>query len=158
MAKGAVGGLVALVVLLIGGIIGLTITDAVVTDTVHLDGYVNESHTLTCGCNESSYETVTLNSIPMATTAQGGRTVTLMNSYGNFTLVSGTNYDILSYTSGTINITDYETATNGTAIYMTYDYVPTTWFDSSLSRTIVVYIVPIGLLGLLAVAALAVRI
>lgn len=138
---------IVLVIAVISGIIGLGIIDALVADAVTPATANNESHTIT-----SAPETVTLSNHPIVTSANGG-TLTLMNQWGNWTLTEGTEYTVSSYPSGTISVLDYTPATNGTLL-VTYTYGDGTYYSSSLARTIAIYVVPIGMLGILAFVAM----
>lgn len=150
--KGQGTVMVAAIIALVSGVIGFAILDSLIVDTVNLSGTTNESQTV------SSVPTViTVSNIPIASTADGGVTPVLQNQYGNFTLVENTNYVILSRALGQINITEYNVTNNGTSVLVTYDYRPATFLDSNLSRTIMAFIVPLGLLGLLGLAAFVVR-
>lgn len=144
--KGQMTALVSAIILVVSGVIGLVILDTIGADAATPGTTINESHTIT-----AAPETVTLTYSPIVTAANGGQLV-LMNQWGNWTLTESTEYDVLSYTDGTINVTDYTPATNGT-LYVTYTHSDGTYYSSSLSRTIIVFLVPLGLLSLLAFVA-----
>ncbi len=130
------------VLTVIGGVIGLGIVDSVTKEAVNPTTVINETHTITAV--PQSFSTT---NIPVVS----GSFKVQTNS-GNATLVLNTNYTVLDYTTGTINITSYN-LNQGSTLRVTYAYEGEEYYSSALSRTIVTYIVPVALLGLLAFVA-----
>ena len=131
----------ALVMVLISGVIGFSIIDSVAKDATNHKWSVNESHSNTTSLPQNmtlTYDKVLAGSLTM-TGATG-------------TPIVG--YNTLYATEGYANIpSTLNTTLNGTTWLFTYAYEGDEYFDSSLSRTIMAYIVPLGLLGMIAIAA-----
>lgn len=133
----------SLVMLLVGGIVVWSIVDSLATDATNPLLVSNESFTNT-------------SAIPflqrLSNTPYLSGSTTLLNNSGT-ALTVDTNYTELNNTH--INITDVtgDAVHNTTTFLISYDYEDATYFSSSLSRTIMTYIVPLGLLGLLVIVA-----
>ena len=136
----------AVIIAIVSGVIGFTITDSIVASSVNTVAVTNES----VAYAGSVPQTVTLSNIPVVSGS-----VTAKQSNGTaIPTTTGINWTAISYTAGTINVTGYNNATYGNTMYWDYNYEPATYLSGSLSRTVATYIVPIGLLGILALAVL----
>lgn len=136
--KGQAGVLV-IITLIIGGIIGLSIIDTLAEDVANVSGAINESVTL-------STTAITLANVEKGVVSASE---TITNSTG-YALVRNTDYNI-TYSTGVVGINSADF--DAMEANVTYNYVANTAFESSLSRTIMTYIVPIGLLAIIGVAA-----
>jgi len=132
---------ITLAVVLVGGIISFGVMDALVVQTLETSGVTLESHTVTVGTP------FTLNNVPIVSVTN------VTNDGYNSSLTVNNNYTIDDLVTGTINLTNYDT-TQGACCQVSYTYDDGTYLSGGLSRTIVQYIVPIGLLGLLGMAIL----
>jgi len=132
----------ALVMMVITGVIGFSIVDGVVNPSVNHQWAVNESHSNSTDLPENitlTYDALAASSLSF-TTSDG----TPIEA-GYVTVYTDEGYAEVS--------ADLNTTLNGTTWLYTYAYEGDQYFDSSLSRTIVTYVVPIGLLGLIAIVA-----
>lgn len=131
--------IIGMIITLVTGIIGFVIVSGIVTPTYNSATYNNESFTAAAyatGNQLSNFEDGIVSGSDVVTNT-------------THTLTRITNYNI-SYTTGIINVsTDYENDT----MSATYDYYPSEYLNSSISRTVIQYVVPVGLLGILAFAA-----
>ena len=135
---------IGVILAVISLIIGLVIVNDIVIDTQNYSQIINESHTLT-----AVPQNVTLNNNPIPTSTG----VTIVNGSGAVTLAA-TNYSIISRTDSIIEILNtYDNDSHGQVVQFTYEYEPTEYLDSSISRTIVGYFVPIAMLGALLIIA-----
>lgn len=140
MGKGQ-GAALTLIIGVVTAIIGFAIVSAVAANTTNLSSAANESHTLS-----GVPELVTLNHGDISSLA-------VTNATDEYTLVDA-DYDIIDAEAGTVNITtSYDNTAYGNEVMFSYNYEGETYFGSSLARTIITYVVPIGLLGVLALAA-----
>jgi len=131
----------AVVIGIVGAVVGFVIVDSVITDTANtftqLDTVTNNNQTLVA-LTQSNIST--FNSI-----VQGGTTL------------PAANYTVILSPCCSINMTNLSSPgfdSANTTANVSYNYVKSAYFDSSLSRTIVSYVVPLGLMGVLAMAAL----
>jgi len=132
----------ALIMVVITGVIGFSIVDGVVNPAVNHQWAVNESHSNTTSLPENltlSYDALAASSLSFTTS--GGTPIDI----GYVTVYTTEGYAEVS--------ADLNTTLNGTTWLFTYAYEGDQYFDSSLSRTIVTYVVPIGLLGLIGIVA-----
>ncbi|UCD07739.1 MAG: hypothetical protein JSW41_02085 [Candidatus Aenigmatarchaeota archaeon] len=129
-----------LAVVLVGGIISWGIMDALVVETLETTGVNLEAHTITGGSGSFN-----VNNVPLLVVSN------VTNNAYNSSMTETANYTILDTVTGEINVTNYD-ANEGACCQVSYTYDDATYLSSSLSRTIVTYIVPIGLLGLLTLA------
>lgn len=144
-----VGVAITAIIMVVTGVIGLVFVNDLMADAGNYESAVQEAHTMV------DYSTITLDNddINPATAS-----VIITNAWGNYTLVNnGTadgDYNISSAASGLIGIQDsYDNASNSNNLLITYEYEDSEFFDSSLSRTMSTYLVPIGMLGLFGLAA-----
>lgn len=133
----------ALAITVVTLVIGFVIADDLISGATNLNGVTDEQHTIT-----SVPEVYTLDNPRLSES-----TLTIENATGDVNLTKGINYTVLSYDNSKINITDYDRATHGGTLNNTYSYEPQAYYHSSLSRTVVNYVVPLGLLGVLAFIA-----
>jgi len=136
-AKGfaAIAGIIALV----SGIVGLVILDDVFKPTLNVYTITNESVTL---LNNTAVSLGNDNLI--------SGTVTVRNA--TITLAETTNYT-MDYAAGTITLTVASDKYDNNAFDISYGHHKDEYWNSSLSRVIAPYVVPVGLLGILAFAA-----
>ncbi len=127
-----------LAVLLVGGVIAWQIMDAVVVTTIETDSVLLEQHTIA-----GATGTFTLNLPPLVTVNN------FTNNAYNSSMTLTNNYTIDSLATGRISVVAYDPS-QGACCQVSYTYDDATYLSSNLSRIIVTYIVPIGLLGLLA--------
>lgn len=109
-------------------------TDALVTDTL---GVTNE----TVSSSGALPETVTAGTVESGL-VENSATIYVNDSGGGTTeLAETTNYEVLSYEDGTFNVTT-ATDINSTddSYLLSYNYKPTGYIESALTRTIVDYI------------------
>ena len=144
--KGATGIAMSFIVLIVAGFIGGNIMDSIVADSVNYDVATNESFTLS-----SVPETITLANTPVAS-----GTVSITNSTGAYSLTESTNFEVLSYEEGTINIISYDDTTYGSDILVSYQYEGSQYLDNGLGRTISPYIPVMMLLALLGIVGMGV--
>ena len=135
--------IVGVAMLIISGIIGFAILDSLATDATNPATVSNETHTIS-----SVPEVITVSNTPVVSGSE-----TIKNEAGTVTLTRNVNYTVVSYSTGQFNITDYNISAHGSTLGVYYSYEDSNYLHSSISRTIMSYVVPIGLLGLLAVAA-----
>ena len=129
-----------IVMVVVAGIIGLAILNSVMTTTSNLSaGSMGEQNMSGSG--------ITLNKIGYA--IESG-TIIVMNSTDNAVIT--TSFINKDYNTGVINCTTSERCASLKNV--TWTYMSKDGYSSSLSRTIGIYVVPIGLLGLLAIAAM----
>lgn len=136
--------MLALVVAIVGGVVGLVIVDTVVTSVSSVTSVSNETATLT-----AVPSTITAAHYPIHSGS-----LTIKNATGGYTLNSS-DYTVSNYRTGTISIVSYANSTYGNGLELYYNYEPAAFLTSSLSRVIVSYLVPMGLLGILALVAFA---
>jgi len=139
-------GMITLAVVLVGGVIAFGILDAVTSDTLDTSAVTLEAHTITNG-NGSAGDIFTLGYIPIVSVTN------VTNNAHNSSMTVSNNYTVDDTVTGQITITNYDT-TQGACCEVSYIYDDGTYLSGGLSRTIVAYIVPIGLLGLLGLAIL----
>lgn len=126
----------AVIIGLVSAVIGFTIIDQIVAPAANpSSGTLNEFTT-----NTSLGEGYGLieGALVIINASDSTDTLTIVDDY-NITFNSG------------VLVIGYEW--DGNSMNATYDYVQAEYLNSSLSRTIVSYVVPIGLLGVLAMAA-----
>lgn len=136
--KGA--NLLTLAVMLVTGLVAYNLLDVLITDTITPTTVTNE--TVGTG-NGTGYLSGTLDNFPVIAASD--------SMTCNYTAVGAVNYTLTDAT-GALVVTDVVKCA-GATVRANYQYEDTAYYDSSLSRTIVTYIVPIGLLGLFAIAA-----
>lgn len=134
-----------MIIVIISFIIGMAVVDSLTTTITNVLGVTDEQENLS-----SVPTTITLGNTPFVIASLSFENVT------GTSLTSGTtiNYTVLDRTAGTINVTGYNSTLYGQLVNVTYNYEPTGYLQSSLSRTIAIYIVPIGLLALLGLVAM----
>lgn len=134
------------IIFIVGGLIAWGIVSTLVTNTGTPGFTENESFTNTTA-------------IPQ-TYRVGNRPYLLLstqvtNSSGTV-LTRDTNYTEVN--TSYINITDCgDCSVVGDTFLITYNYQDADFFSSALSRTIMQWVVPLGIIGLLAVAAVGIR-
>jgi len=127
----------AVIFVLIAGVIGFAIIDTITTDTLS-PATINQ----TVGtANATGYLDGTLTYTPL----------TLPVVYSNGTIETGNVTVAIGSTS--LLTTDGANNFKGATVLAYYSYDDPTYLSGSLSRTIISYVVPIGLLAVLAVAA-----
>lgn len=137
------GAVMMAVLVLVFGVIGAVIVDEVAKNSTSADTVTGETHNIS-----SVPETYTLDNVEDGIVPDS---ISISNDTTE-TLTEGTNYT-LDDDTGVVNITDYDITEYGDTLYNDYQYYPTEYINSSLARTIIAFIVPIILLGLLGVAA-----
>lgn len=123
-----------LIIAIVTAIIGFAIIDSVTADTLSPGSMVNESIGT---ANGTGYLAGTIDYTPLASTFSGmcnGTVTTNVSQSGTTITVSGA--DCISAT-----------------VLGSYSYDDATYLSGSLSRTIIQYVVPIGLLAVLGMAA-----
>lgn len=132
LVQDAIGVMIAMVV--IAAVAIPVATDALVTYTL---GVTNE----TISSSGSLPETITAGTVESGL-VEDSETIYVNDSAGGITQLSETtNYEVLSYEDGTFNITTAsEINSTDDSYLLSYDYKPTGYIESALTRTVVDYI------------------
>jgi len=128
---------IGLIVAIISGVIGFVIVDDITTDTSNTYAYA---------------ENITLNNGTAVDLSKDVKTFTeLINNSGDGSVISDTDYTV-DLDADTLTLTN--SAYDGETAEANYEYGKSEYLEKGVSRTIATYVVPIGLLSILAMAAL----
>src|SRR6056297_2107665 len=134
---------ISFIVMVVAMYIGGSILDVIISDNVNYDVVSDES--------------ITISGVPEVITTDNNNvvsgTLTITNST-DYTLIVNTDYTVLDYDVGTINITSYDNTTYGDDLFLNYQYKGSQYMDNSIARTISPYIPVMILLALLGVVGL----
>lgn len=126
-----------LIIALISGVIGFVIVDGITADTANTYSYA---------------ENITLNKGTAVDLSKDVKEFTkLVNNSGDGSEISDSDYTV-SLEDNTLTLTN--SAYDGETAEASYEYGKSEYLEKGVSRTIATYIVPIGLLGILAMAAI----
>lgn len=134
LVQDAIGVMIAMVV--IAAVAIPVATEALVTDT---EAVTNETYS-----PSTLPELITVNNVEYGV-VEDSETITWVNgtdTTDTAVLTEGTDYDVVSYNDGEFNITSYADYNEADGDYFSfdYDYKPTGYIESALTRTVVDYI------------------
>lgn len=120
---------------IVSAIIGFVIVDGIMTDATNTFGQTDEiTALLSTNVSLSQDDIDSVTSVKNSSTTLDTSNYTVHMTDGNFELL--------------------ESSYNNTKLNATYQYKKDEYFEGSISRTVGGYVVPIGLLGVLALAAM----
>lgn len=132
--------LITVIIMIVGAVVGMSIINAIMTNAANLDYSAQGNLNWTEGTGK------TLSPCDLGIDA-----VTITNTTNGAAYTENTHYSLAKATCLVKNLT---TSVGSSNFNITYTYSDTQTYSSSLSRTIATYIVPLGLLGVLAMAVM----
>ena len=132
--------LVGAVIAVVAAVVGFSIIDSIMVNAANLDKSTQNNQNWTSGSKIVSPCDLGIDSV-----------ITIVNATGGQALTETTHYTL---DKSTCKFTPADTSTKGYLFNVSYYYSDTSTYSSSTSRLIAGYVVPIGLLGVLAMAVL----